>query len=152
MYRKATITDCEPVYHLICEMEGKNLPYDRFCAIYSRQLACGSFHCLICDLENQVAGVLSLRCEDQLHHAAPVAEIMEFAVAPEFRRQGVGKEMLKLACELAKELGCVQIEVACNQLRTDAHRFYLREGMHNFHFKFSKALMGNDTAENAIGK
>ena len=60
--------------------------------------------------------------------------------------------MLANACQLAKDFGCTQIEVACNQLRKDTHRFYLREGMQNFHFKFSKSLVGNDTKENAIGK
>lgn len=53
---------------------------------------------------------------------------------------------------MTKDAGCIQIEVACNQLRKDTHRFYLREGMHNFHYKFSLNLTGNDTAENAIGK
>lgn len=77
---------------------------------------------------------------------------MEFAVDSAYRNQGIGKEMLAKACELAKNYDCVQIEAACNQLREDTHRFYLREGMHNFHFKFSKSLVGNDTVQNAIGK
>lgn len=38
------------------------------------------------------------------------------------------------------------------KLRKDTHRFYLREGMHNFHYKFSLNLTGNDSAEKAIGK
>ena len=56
----------------------------------------------------------------------------------------------RFACQIAKDFGCMQIEVACNQLRKDTHRFYLREGMHNFHFKFSKSLNGNDTEENSF--
>ena len=62
------------------------------------------------------------------------------------------KEMFAKAVQFAKDFGCTQIEAACNQLRTDTHRFYLREEMHNFHFKFSKSLTSSDTAENAIGK
>ena len=93
-----------------------------------------------------------LRFEEQLHHSERIAEIMEFAVDEAYRKQGIGKEMLANACQLAGDFGCTQIEVACNQCRKATHRFYLREGMHNYHFKFSKSLIGNDTAENAIGK
>lgn len=152
MYRKATLQDCEKVYDLICDMECKQLPFDRFSAIYRDQLCNGHYNCLICECDTQVIGVLNLRFEEQLHHSECIAEIMEFAVDPAYRNRGIGKGMLAAACQLAQEFGCTQIEVACNQLRTDTHRFYFREGMHNFHFKFSKALVGDDTAENAIGK
>ena len=152
MYRKATSLDGDQIYHLICDMENKKLPYDKFCQLYQKQLASKNFYCLVCEIENKVAGVLNLRLEGQLHHAASIAEIMEFIVAPAYRNRGIGKEMLAKACETAKEFGCVQIEVACNQLRTDTHRFYLREGMRNFHYKFSKSLTGDDTPENRLGK
>ena len=143
MYRQAAFVDCGQVYHLICQMENRELPYDKFCEIYKKQLSSESHYFLVCDNESEVVGVLHLRVEEQLHHAATVAEIMEFAVAPHFRKQGIGKEMLAKACELAETFGCIQMEVACNQLRSDTHRFYLREGMHNFHFKFSKSLSTN---------
>lgn len=152
MYRKATLNDCEKVYHLICNMERKQLPFDRFYLIYQEQINNRHYYCLVCEYDNNVIGVLNLRFEEQLHHSACIAEIMEFAVDEAYRKQGVGKGMLANACQIAKDFGCMQIEVACNQLRKDTHRFYLREGMHNFHFKFSKSLNGNDTEENIIGK
>ena len=94
----------------------------------------------------------NIRFEEQLHHADCIAEIMEFAVDPSHRDQGIGKGMLEKACEIAREQGCSQIEVACNQLRHDTHRFYIREGMHNFHYKFSKTLSGDQSSENVIGR
>ncbi len=151
-YRKGTFADCEQVFHLICEMEKKELAYDRFVEIFHKQLLRDRYYCLVCVMEEKVIGILNLRFEEQLHHSATIAEIMEFSVLPNYRKQGIGKEMFVKACELAKEFGCIQIEVACNQLRTDTHRFYIREGMHNFHFKFSKSLIGNNTSENVIGK
>lgn len=151
MYRKGTFDDCKKVYDLICEMEQKQLPFERFSMIYQKQISNEHFYCLICERESNVIGVLNLRFEEQLHHSEYIAEIMEFAVDSAYRNQGIGKEMFAKACEVAKEFHCTQIEVACNQLRKDTHRFYLREGMHNFHFKFSKSLTGNDTTQNAIG-
>lgn len=151
MYRKATVNDCERVYGLICDMESKRLPYDEFAAIFKTQSENEHYYCLVRE-EGDVVAVLNLRFEAQLHHADLIAEVMEFAVDAGHRNRGLGKDMLARACQIAREHGCTQIEVACNQLRTDTHRFYLREGMHNFHYKFSKPLVGEDTAENRLGR
>lgn len=152
MYRKASLDDCEKVYGLICDMENKQLSYAKFNSIYQKQLGNSYYYCLICEHDDNVIGVLNLRFEEQLHHSERIAEIMEFAVDSAYRKQGIGKEMFAYACQLAKDFGCSQIEVACNQLRMDTHRFYLREGMHNFHYKFSKLLIGDDVEENSIGE
>ena len=152
MYRKATVSDCEKVYGLICDMENKGLPFDKFSAIFQEQINDKRYYCLINEQKHTAVGVLNLRFEQQLHHAERIAEIMEFAVDPLYRHQGIGKRMFENACQIAKECGCIQIEIACNQLRLDTHRFYLREGMHNFHFKFSKALIGEEAVENTLGK
>lgn len=152
MFRKAVPADCGSVYALICDMEQHLLPYGKFSEIYERQMNDERYCCLVCEQDNRVIGALNLRFEQQLHHAAAVAEIMEFVIEVEWRNRGIGKAMLGEACALAAASGCIQIEVACNQLREDTHRFYLREGMHNFHFKFSKTLTGEDTEENSIGR
>ncbi len=152
MFRKAVYEDCEAVYELICGMEGRRLPFERFAGIFKSQLdeperCC----CLVCELEGRVCAVLNLRFEEQLHHAARIAEVMELAVAEPYRRQGLGAALLERACGLARERGCGQIELACNRLRRDAHRFYLREGLRDFHLKFSKPLYGEAPAENRLG-
>lgn len=152
MYRKGTLNDCKGIYNLICEMERKQLPFDNFSKIYQEQIDNKHYYCLVCESNNNIMGVLNLRFEEQLHHSERIAEIMEFAVDSSYRKRGIGKELFHHACQLAKDIGCIQVEVACNQLRTDTHRFYVREGMHNFHFKFSKSLTGADSLENAIGK
>lgn len=152
MYREATLGDCKAVYNLICEMESKQLSFDRFSEIYEEQINSRYYYCLVCEIDNEVIAVLNLRFEEQLHHSECIAEIMEFAVDSSYRKRGIGKEMFDNACQFAKDNGCAQIEVACNQLRVDTHRFYSREGMQNFHFKFSKSLIGMDTFENEIGR
>ena len=152
MYRKNTVKDCEAVYKLICELECKELSFNRFSEIYNKQLNDKHYYCLVYEHNDQIIGVLNLRFEEQLHHAEYIAEIMEFTIHSAYRNKGIGKKMFSTACQIAKEMGCEQIEAASNQLRENTHRFYLREGMHNFHFKFSKSLTETDTAENAIGR
>ena len=152
MYRKSNRNDCKEIYNLICDMEEKELPYDTFLNIYSEQIESNQYYCLVCEYGDKIAGVLNLRFEWQLHHGEKIAEILEFAVDKAYRRKGIGKEMLEKACEIAREQRCTQIEVACNQLRKDTHRFYQREGLHNFHFRFSKPLNSEEDIVNGIGR
>ena len=152
MYRKSEEKDCKAIYELICDMENKQLPYDIFEEIYRNQLARKDMYCIILEENGKVQAMLNLRFEEQLHHCEKIAEIMEFVVDAGSRDIGVGKEVLEEACRVAREYGCSQIEVACNQLRKDTHRFYEREGMHNFHYKFSRRLMGEDSNDNVLGR
>lgn len=152
MYRKSGEKDCKAIYELICDMENKQLPYDIFEEIYRNQLARKDMYCIILEENGKVQAMLNLRFEEQLHHCEKIAEIMEFVVDAGSRDIGVGKEVLEEACRVAREYGCSQIEVACNQLRKDTHRFYEREGMHNFHYKFSRRLMGEDSNDNVLGR
>ena len=139
-FRKSERNDCEGIYRLICELEGKELPFEKFSSIYLEQLENRNYYCLVCERDGRMAAVLNLRFEGQLHHADRIAEIMEFAVGAPYRSRGIGKEMLAEACRIAKEHGCGQIEVACNRMREGAHRFYQREGMEQTHYRFLKML------------
>ena len=152
MVRKSEEKDCRAVYDLICDMENKQLPYEGFEKIYQKQLQNASMYCLIDEEDGKVRAMLNLRFEEQLHHCEKIAEIMEFVVDETFRNQNVGQKVLAEAKRIALEQGCSQIEVACNQLRKDTHRFYEREGMHNFHYKFSLRLAGEDAGENILGR
>ena len=152
MYRKSEEKDCKEIYDLICDMENKQLPYDIFEEVYRNQLERKDMYCLIREKDGKVEAMLNLRFEEQLHHCEKIAEIMEFVVDAGCRDIGVGKEVLAEACRVAEEYGCSQIEVACTQLRKDTHRFYEREGMHNFHYKFSRRLTGEDSNDNVLGR
>lgn len=140
MIRKATQGDCSKIYDLVCDIECESLDYSKFTQIYDEQLRDSRYCCFVFECDSDIIAVLNLRFENQLHHAGCIAEIMEFAVCSRYRNQGIGKAMFRHACDFAKSIGCLQIEVCCNQIREGAHRFYLREGMDNSHFKFSKSL------------
>lgn len=140
IYRKATLMDCEKVYSLICDLEGRELPFEKFREIYCEQLDSKYYYCLLGEKDNSILAVLNLRFENQLHHAECIAEVMEFVVDSSCRNQGIGKQMFEKAIRIAESYSCTQIEVACNQRRTDTHRFYLKKGMKNSHYKFSKRL------------
>ncbi len=149
MFRNSTLDDCKAIYSLVCDMESRVLPYDRFFDIYQSQLEDPNYQCIVFDSEGSIVGFINLRYEYQLHHVERIAEVLELVVAPEQRRQNIGKNILAEACGAARDRGCSQIEVACNQIRKDSHRFYEREGLINSHYKFSKRLLNDAEIEYA---
>ena len=151
-FRKSVLDDCEKIYFLACNLENRELPFDKFQKIYREQVSNENNYCIVAEHNDEILAFLNMRFEEQLHHCERIAEVMEFSVNPSYRSQGIGKQMFEEAVRIAKEYGCPQIELATNQLRTDAHRFYQREGMHNFHYKFSRRLTGESFSENAIGR
>nr|WP_319490010.1 GNAT family N-acetyltransferase [uncultured Caproiciproducens sp.] len=151
MIRAASKNDMESVYALICNMEQKVFDKDEFKKIFIEHIRHNNRPIFIFEQDNEVLGALNLRIEYQLHHCAKIAEIMELSVKEGLRSKGIGKKLFDAACQRAKDDGCLQIEVCCNQLRTNAHRFYEREGMHKFHYKFSMDLTGNVMTENKLG-
>jgi GNAT superfamily N-acetyltransferase len=56
------------------------------------------------------------------------AWIEDLAVGPEHRSQGIGKALLDAAKAWARERGATHLELDSAEPRTDAHRFYEREG------------------------
>lgn len=151
MIRTAVMKDLESVYSLLCGMEQKFFDKNAFENIFNSQLKADTMLSLIFEQKNEVLGVLNLRMEYQLHHCAKIAEIMELSVKKGYRSKGIGRALLAVACQRAKDNDCIQIEVCCNKLRIEAHRFYEREGMHNFHYKFSMNLDGQVVTENKLG-
>ena len=56
------------------------------------------------------------------------------------RSQGYGKQMLDWLCEQARENHCSQLHLDSGVQRTDAHRFYEREGMQRMAYHFAIML------------
>lgn len=142
MIRKAREKDCDDVYALICEMREEQLDYYAFSMIYKVQLRDKSYAHFVCEQNGETVGVLVLRLEYQLHHAARVAEITELAVKSGFRSQGIGGELFAAAKKYSASNNAVILEVASGKARTDAHRFYEKNGMTLSHFKLSVSLDG----------
>ena len=179
LVRIATTSDEALAYDLVCELEQTRLDREGFSRAWRAQRAGDGFVCLIAyeagegdagtdatlapepdasadaelalPADGRVLGMLNLRLEWQLHHAARIAEVMELVVVPEARSRGVGALLFRTACEHARADGCVQVEVACNKLREGAHRFYAREGMRNFHDKLTMPLSGEAPTDNRLG-
>jgi GNAT superfamily N-acetyltransferase len=68
------------------------------------------------------------------------AWIEDLAVHPEHRSRGVGKALLDAAKAWARERGATHLELDSAEGRTDAHRFYEREGFDYRSYSFGWEL------------
>ncbi|MDR3602526.1 MAG: GNAT family N-acetyltransferase [Desulfosporosinus sp.] len=83
---------------------------------------------LVYELGTEVVAVMSLHFIPQLALEGDFARISYFAVDGKMRSRGVGREIEEYCIQLAKDRKCDRVEVHCNSRRTDAHRFYFRQG------------------------
>ena len=68
------------------------------------------------------------------------AKIESVHVDPDFRGQGIGKQMIDHALQLAKARGAGVMELSSNKIRLDAHRFYRELGFEQRYEAFKKLL------------
>ncbi|MFY0479489.1 GNAT family N-acetyltransferase [Achromobacter marplatensis] len=94
------------------------------------QLAAHPDACLLVaeDRAGTLLGFIGLHFMIQLALPGDFCRITYFCVGDQARSAGVGRQLEAAAEDLARARGCDRIEVHCHERRTDAHRFYYRQG------------------------
>jgi GNAT superfamily N-acetyltransferase len=72
------------------------------------------------------------------HHGGRSAEIESMHVHPGFRSMGIGAQLLEAAVGAARRAGCYRVQLMSNVRRTEAHRFYERQGFVPSHLGFKR--------------
>ena len=116
------------------------IPLSESCArtIFSEMQKNGvqKIHLAFCD--KQCVGTFVLTILPYLVHAGQKAAILEDVVVhPDFRSQGIGRQMTLWVLEQSRLAGCYKLALSSNQIRTEAHRFYEREGftLHGYSYQ-----------------
>jgi PhnO protein len=137
-----TFEDRDQVFYLINILEDNTIiDKTRFEDILKNILKKENYFYFKAVLDDQIIGLIGVTINSLLHHNQPVAEILELIVDPGYRSKKAGKQLLDFAEELAGKNQCELIELATNVKRTDAHRFYFKNGFIKSHFKLSKNLL-----------
>lgn len=138
--RQATVNDTAAVYDLIRDL--KQTEYDRntFAAGFAANLDNPTQFYQLALVDGHVVGLIGLQLMFPLNLNCWIGEIQELVVLPQMRGLNIGKALLDWAESKAREQGACQIELSSGKVRTQAHRFYLREGYQESHFRFKKTL------------
>jgi GNAT superfamily N-acetyltransferase len=83
---------------------------------------------LVAEHRSELFGLCTAYLDLNSVRFGPRCWVEDLAVSPEHRSQGVGKALLDRAKEWARERGGTHLELDSADSRTDAHRFYEREG------------------------
>lgn len=78
---------------------------------------------------DQLIGLASVYVDIISIRYGPRCWLQDLVVRNDQRRRGIGRMLLDAATDWARAHGCTHLELGSGSGRTDAHRFYLREGM-----------------------
>jgi GNAT superfamily N-acetyltransferase len=83
---------------------------------------------LVAERDGRVVGCISLHAIPFLERTGRWLRIESLVVDAGERRAGTGRALLDAAEALARDWGCLRIEVTSRRARTDAHAFYRNQG------------------------
>ncbi len=149
MIRLANVKDIDAAYRLMRQLSSHSFTKKQFEDCYLSNINYQII--LVWEEEGMVCGLGVLTINYPLHFSDKSAEIVNLIVDAKIRGRGIGKELLAAMEQIAKQNGCVKLEVASGKPREDAHRFYEREGFDNTHYKLTKPLAkGEHDAKNIL--
>lgn len=92
-----------------------------------------------CDgpMDGKVVGSFALLVMHNLAHGGtPSAIVEDVVVAPERQGQGVGRQMMAHAMDMARQAGCYKLALSSNSKRQGAHAFYESLGFSRHGYSF----------------
>jgi N-acetylglutamate synthase-like GNAT family acetyltransferase len=95
---------------------------------------------LVFEEDHKVIACISMHYIPQLGLAGDTAIISYLVVSNAIRSKGIGRMLEEYCTNLARKRNCDRIQVHCHSRRTDAHRFYARQGFTEAPKYFSKML------------
>lgn len=125
--RKATLADSDRICDLLAQMD-----YPGTAVFLSEKIALLLKHpdeaLLVYEENKQVLAFISIHFIPQLALKGDFARISYFAVDHDTRSKGIGKQLEEYSVALAKQRNCDRIELHSHSRRTEAHKFYYRQG------------------------
>jgi len=140
MIREIKKEDLDEVYELICELEQKQINYDRFQNVFFDSFLQDDIYQYVYEYENHVIGFISLYIHHYLHHQYDTGEIVELIVSPQYRGIKIGDCLIRHVEEKARALQLEEIELSTSTYRKKAHRFYEAHGYVKDHYNYTKDL------------
>jgi len=83
-----------------------------------------SQYVLVARKGDDIAGFINFSMRKTVMHPAPSALIDELVVSRSTRGSGIGKELIRAAIDISRQLGCCEVEVSTEKSNTKARRFY----------------------------
>lgn len=86
----------------------------------------------VAELDDEVAGAVSLWIQPRLNWTTPQAWIPDLYVDASFRRRGVARALLDASVEEARRRGCHRLVLESGHHRAEAHQLYESYGFAHY--------------------
>jgi ribosomal protein S18 acetylase RimI-like enzyme len=86
----------------------------------------------VAEVDEEVAGAVSLWFQPRLNWTSPQGWIPDLYVEPAFRRRGAARALLDACVEAARRRGCHRLVLESGDQRAEAHRLYERYGFQHY--------------------
>ena len=126
MIRRAELSDAAAIAELAGQLGYPTDP-DEMRIRLTRMLNDPQRTIIVAEVDGTVVGWTTIKVEAELTQA-PYALISGLVVDEQHRGDGIGRELLQAAEEWVVEQGLTRLRLRANEIREDAHRFYLRNG------------------------
>ena len=143
--RDADEEDIEDILSLLEELGYSGLESSILDAMQARSSR-STDRLLVAVMDGTCVGFASIHIFPYLPLAEWICRITAMVVKSEYRRQGIGSNLLREVERIALEEGCGGIEITAAVERKATHAIYLRKGYRRTSFRFFKEL------EHASGK
>jgi GNAT superfamily N-acetyltransferase len=126
--RQAIEADLPSVLALYAQPDldnGQVLSEDEARAVFAQFAHYPDYRLFVALRDDRVVGTYALLVMHNLaHRGAPSAIAEDVVVDSTCQGQGIGRQMMAHALQLAKEAGCYKLALSSNRKRKDAHAFY----------------------------
>lgn len=139
--RKCELSDIAGVYELIKnELGYLNITENDVLKRFILMNSLGDYNVLIAENNGMVCGFISTVKEISLEVDGEFLRVIGLAVKEEYQRSGIGSALLRAVEKSALEHKFGVITLSSNFKRTDAHKFYEKQGYKKTSFTFKKYL------------
>ena len=135
--RRIEKNDLEFIYNSLCELEDEILERKSFTEIFNKNISDQNYRYLIASFKNEKVGFITFHTQYLLHHCGNVGEIQEFYISPNFRNNGIGRQLVAEIFDFAEKNKLKSIEVTTNKKRIENIAIYENLGFNLTHNKFT---------------
>ena len=145
--RAARRDDFEAVSQILADLGGSRPAVtaeteDDCRAVFEAQIFDTNSHHIVAETESGgVVAFLSLHFRTRLNWPTEEAWVPDLYVAPQVRRQGIGRALLEEAEARARDRGCHGLQLESAYHRAEAHYMYRQFGMRDDGKAFSKSYV-----------